>query len=953
MKSLPWLPAAILALLFIQPGNFFGAAVTPNPGLHYYYTAPEAPVKDVVADVVVYGGTSGGVVSAVQAARMGKSVVLVAFGRHLGGLTSGGLTTTDGVDAAVQGGVTREYFIRVGKNTGFTPSAAEAVFEAMVANPAPYQSGLTLPAIPVYYEQRLVSVQKAGRRIQSITMENGSIFRGKMFIDATYEGDLLAKAGISYTEGREPSSQYGESLAGKIPQKTVSGVNAYVVEGDASSGLIYNLLNEAAGALGSGDPYVQAYNFRMYTRQDANPASHRPLFQPPAYDASQFELIYRYHRGGGDTSMNVGNDINNNEVFGPNGVSTDHTGGNRWPDGHGGSISWSEANYPTRELIYQSHLAWQLGMLWYLKTDPRYRALATDMSLSSTVRANIQALLNKVDQLGFPLTEYPETNGWPHELYVREGRRMVSDFVLTQANCFRTAVVDDSVGLANYNVDSHSVRRFPGTSGQVHFEGGLGTSIPGPWRIAYRALVPRKTECENLLVPWALSASHVAFCSTRMEPCFMVLSQSAATAAGLALDEDVSVQDLDYTRLKQQLLADGQILGNSVAPASGIIVDDADSGNITMTGSWNVSTSTAGYYGADYLHDGNTAQGTKSVRFTPNILQAGSYNVYLRWTEGTNRANNVPVDIIHAAGTATVSVNQQSNGGQWVLLPGSPFTFAAGTAGGVLIQTTGANGFVIADAARFDSISASAGPIVHLYAPAPRAERTGAKPGRFTVVREGDTASALTVKFSVGGTAENGVDYQSIGTSVTIPAGAAGVSLWIKPLSSSSVKGSRTVTLSLTPDTYETSADGSATLTILDSPGNEWISRHFAAADWNNPARSGPAADPNQNGLPNLLERVFALDPLASSEDAQVSTLEFSQADGHAYLAIEYRLSGGATDLSLNLENSPDLASGSWAPINPPVETVSYDPVTSDRIIRRKVDITGQLTSFVRLKVTE
>ncbi|MCC5850717.1 MAG: FAD-dependent oxidoreductase [Verrucomicrobia bacterium] len=566
-----------LLLAVGRPSVVYGGAETPNPGLRYYYPAPDAPVVEVEADVVVYGGTSGGVVAAVQAARMGKSVALVVFGRRVGGMTSGGLTKTDGVNAAVQGGITREFFDRVG-NSGFRPSTAQAAFEALLADPVPGRD--PVEPIPVYYEQRLASVEMEGNRISVLHMENGSVFRGKRFIDCTYEGDLMAAAGVTYTYGREARGVYGESEAGIKRMHTLPGVNAYVMEGDPDSGLIFGVMDEPAFAPGEGDRHIQAYNFRMFTVTSDNPDQRQPIFEPEAYDASLFEMLYRYHRAGGGTRMKIGNDVNNHEYFN-RGVASDHIGYNRWPASDGGWLTWGEegaeneaayipwpeADYPTREKIYQSHVAWQLGMLWYLQTDERYRALATDPEVDASVRESIQGLLEVVDRLGLPPGEYPETGGWPHELYVREARRMVSDLVMHEGHYRREFVVDDPVGLANYRADSHHVRRIVGANGIVRPEGDTGGGIVAPWRISYRSIVPKRGEVDNLLVPWAISASHVAFGSMRMEPCFMVLSQSAATAASLSIDEAVAVQDLDYDLLKPRLLADGMIPGNFPVPS--------------------------------------------------------------------------------------------------------------------------------------------------------------------------------------------------------------------------------------------------------------------------------------------------------------------------------------------------------------------------------------------------
>lgn len=935
---------AYLAACVARPTNLSGAAATPNPGLHYYYPAPAVPVVDVEADVVIYGGTSGGVVAAVQAARMGKSVALAVFGRHVGGMTSGGLTQTDGVNASVQGGITREFFNATG-NSGFKPSKAEQVFEAMLADPIP---GVTHDApVPTYYEQRLASIETRDGRIVALRMENGSVFRGKMFIDCTYEGDLLAGAGVSYTYGRESSATYGETLAGKRPPKTTTGANAYLQAGNPASGLIYNLLDEPVGTGGSGDSYVQAYNFRMYTVQSSNPANYRPIFQPADYDPSMFEVIYRYHRAGGDTSMTVGNDVNNNEVFGPNGVSTDHIGGNRWPDGQGGWIPWSEADYATRELIYQSHVTWQVGMLWFLKNDIRYRALANDQSLSSTIRSNIQTLLNKADQVGFAPDEYPETDGWPHELYVREGRRMLSDIVVTQAHCERKVVEADSVGLANYMMDSHSCRRVAGSGGVVHFEGGLSQSLPGPWRIPYRAIVPKKSECQNLVVPWAISASHVAFCSMRMEPCFMVLAQSGATAAALAIDEDVAVQDIDYQALRLHLLAGDQILGTEAPSDEGIIVDNTDTSGVSQVGTWNVSTSTVGYWGSNYLHDGDTA-GEKSVTFTPDLPAAGNYEVFLRWTASTNRATNTPVDVVHADGSVTVSCNQQANGGQWVSL--GTFAFNSGTGGKVVVRNDGADGFVIADSVRFVG---TVGPSMKVYVLAgdPQAREADGSPAALRFVRDTSELSAsTTVLFSTSGSAVAGVHYLPLSGQVIIPAGKRSATVYVTPISDSVAQGPRTLTVSLQPNgsSYALGTPASASLVVRDKPYDAWRYAKFSASGLENAVASNPTSDPDGDGVANELEFLLGGDP--TDGDPEVSpTIEMLEENGVRWLAMMYWRQGDAGALSPAVQFSESLAPDSWSNAPGTPRTLFHDPVTGDRLLRHAVEMTDHPRLFLRL----
>jgi hypothetical protein len=918
------------------------AATTPNPGLKYYYTAATAPVVDVEADVVIYGGTPGGVISAAQTVRMGKSVVLVAFGRHVGGMTSGGLTETDAVDSLVQGGITREFFNATG-NTGFKPSKAEQTFEAMLANPVP--AATWDPPVPTYYEQRLAAVDKVGARIVAIHMENGSVFRGKMFIDCTYEGDLLAKAGVSYTYGRESSSQYGESMAGKKGAVKLTGVDPYVVAGSSASGLVYGVVNELIGTTGSADTYLQAYNFRMYTAQSSNPANYKPLFQPADYDSTRFEILYRLHKAGGNTGMTVGNDINNHEMF-DTACSTDHIGGNRWPDGSESSIAWPEADYATRELIYQSHVGWQLGMLWYLKNDTRYRALATDPSLSSTIRSNIQSLLNKVDQLGLGLGEYPETGGWPHELYVREARRMVSDVVVTQANFDRTIIASDSVGLANYTADSHYVRRMLGANGTLWAEGNTGGSSSSTWRIPYGALIPKKPECENLLVPWAISISHVAFCSMRMEPCFMVLSQSAATAAALCIDRNEAVQDLPYAQLKLQLLADGQILGSD-PPAVGTetIVDNAAATGFSTSGTWTASSATSGYYGGNYLHDINSAGG-KSATFTPTLSATDTYEVFARWTADPNRATNAMYEIVHAGGTNTVSVNQRNNGGIWYSL--GVFTFNAGTSGNVTLRNTAANGYVIADAVRFLQVTSSqvAGQRVHVLASAPRADEAGGIPGNFKFVRDNDYISqALIVNFTVTGSATAGIDYTALPTQVTIPAGSRSFALSVSPIPNTTAQGTRSVVLTLTPDaSYIVGSNNTATVNLHDKPYDAWRANNFP---FPNAAGTDPGGDPDADGLVNRMEFFLGVSPLSGS--MLLPSARRSIQGEQEILSLEFRRQGLARGEPYQVWFSRSLQPGSWTQVTTPPETLSYDPATGDRTLRTSVDVSGLNQGFLRL----
>jgi hypothetical protein len=940
------LHACLALFCSVLSPQLFAAATTPNPGLRYYYPSP-TPVIDIEADVVVYGGTSGGVVAAVQARRMGKSVALVVFGRHVGGMTSGGLTSTDGVNAAVQGGLTREFFKATG-NSGFLPSRAEAEFEKLLADPIP---GVTYDApIPTYYEQRLASVEKRAGRITALRMENGSTFRGRMFIDCTYEGDLMARAGVSYTVGRESSAQYGESRAGRRGlSATLNGVSPYLIPGDTSSGLIHGVSNESQGPDGIADNEVQAYNFRMFTVLNANPATYLPFPRPPGYDPAFHELVYRNLREGGSPAMTFGNDINNHELFNRR-VSTDYVGQNK---------AWPDADYATRETIFQNHVRWQLGMLWYLRNDPRFRALATDASVSSTIRSNIQSVITNIDQAGLSRTEYPETGGWPHELYVREARRMVSDLVLTQAHYDRLITIDDPVSLANYTADSHDARRLivmVNGVPTVANEGDTGGGNGPVWRISYRALIPKKTECENLFVPWAVSASHVAFASLRMEPCFMVSSQSAATAAALAIDAGVAVQDLDYATLKLHLLAGGQLLGDeaSTATPQETVVDNLSSSGVTLTGSWTASSSVTGYIGTDYLHDSNTGTSTsKSVRFTPTLPTADNYEIFLRWTSFANRATNVPVTITHAGGSTVTSVNQTLNGSTWYSV--GTYAFDPATSGSVTVHNTGANGFVIADAARFVPTTSSTGGAsttgVNAVAYASSTREGETSPAIFRLVRTTATITdSLTVAFTVSGTAQPGLHYASLPTQITIPANTRSAELLVTPIADSVAQGTRTVTLTVQPSdsAYALGPSPSATVTLLDKPFDGWRHTFFGAQATSNQPDTLATADPDRDGLPNKLEFFLGSDPLRS-DSMLAPQLRIDAGTTPARACFDYTRSGLASAIPAKVQWSTSLSTGSWTDLTATPETRSHDPATGDRQLTASLNISPTSSVFFRL----
>lgn len=537
------------------------------------------PFRIIEADIAIYGGTSGGVAAAVQAARMGKTVVIAEPGRHLGGMTAGGLSAVDIGDPRSVGGIAREYFTQLAATAGVTlawdkpfvakgggpatggayaiePHQAEALFDKMAA----------AAKVAVHRNARLASLKKDGARITEFTTEDGRTFRAQMFIDATYEGDLMAKAGVSYTLMREGNAKYGETYngihyAGKYRPRTQhdqpdpSGrtpggqgvwdrdfpLDPYVVKGNPESGLLPLVQAGDPGVPGEPAPGVQAYCFRLCLTT----ADDRMPIEPPAdYDPKRYELVARFI----EACLAIGDDIDlrwfsKHDAL-PNqkwDFNTATFGGNM----PGVSWEWPEATYARRDEIAKIHENYHRGLLHFLATDPR---------VPEKVRQDMQ-------RFGLPRDEFKDNGGWPHQIYVREARRMIGGLVLTEHHTFGRQTAPKSVGLGSYGTDTHEIRRIV-KDGVVIREGktAIGRGGFGPYPIGYDAIVPKRGECENLFVTFALSASHTAFSSIRMEPVFMVTSQSAATAAALALDAGVPVQAVDYGQLKARLEADGQVL---------------------------------------------------------------------------------------------------------------------------------------------------------------------------------------------------------------------------------------------------------------------------------------------------------------------------------------------------------------------------------------------------------
>lgn len=536
------------------------------------------PVAAAEYDVVIYGGTSAAVIAAVQTKKMGRTAIIVCPDRHLGGLSSGGLGWTDSGDKAVIGGLAREFYHRIWRhyeqdsawrwqkrvdygNRGqgtpaiddarrtmwiFEPHVAEGVFEDLVRE----------HAIPVERDQwldRAAGVRKEGARIRAITTLGGRTYRGRMFIDATYEGDLLAAAGVDYHIGREGRDTYGEKWNGVqtgvlhhrhhfgvLPER----ISAYLVPGDPASGVLPRVSAEPPGAYGEADHRVQAYCFRLCLTDV--PENRAPFPRPEGYDPAQYELLLRIFAAGWRETFHKFDPI-------PNRKTDTNNHGPMNSDNIGRNYDYPEASYARRREIIREHETYQKGLFYFIAHDPR-------------VPTDVQA---EMRCWGLARDEFKDNGHWPHQLYIREARRMIGCHVMTEHELLQRRPTRDSVGMGSYTIDSHNVQRYITPEGHVQNEGDIGVPTRGPYAIAYGAMTPRKAQCENLLVPVCLSSSHIAYGSIRMEPVFMVLGQSAATAAVLAIDSDRCVQDVPYARLRERLLADGQVLETPAGRARG------------------------------------------------------------------------------------------------------------------------------------------------------------------------------------------------------------------------------------------------------------------------------------------------------------------------------------------------------------------------------------------------
>lgn len=638
------------------------------------------PAQQIIeTDVCVYGGTSAGVIAAYTAQKLGKKAIVIEPGHHLGGMSSGGLGYTDIGNKYAITGLARDFYRRIGKYYGkfeqwtFEPHVAEDIFKQYVKQ----------GNFKVLFETRLRDVKKQGTRITEVVLENATdrsattvIVRAKVYIDCGYEGDLMAKAGVSYVVGREDNKDYNETINGvQLMQghQFQDGIDPYIIPGKPESGLVWGVSRETLQPNGTGDKKVQAYNYRICLTSDKN--NMVPIIRPEGYDSTRYELAVRLLKANPDKKRlddyfiwsrmpNSKTDINNRGGF-----STDMIGMNyKYPDG----------TYEQRKQIIGEHERYTKGLLYFYGHDSRVPV----------------ELRNEMLKWGYPKDEYTDNGNWSPQLYIREARRMVGSYVMSQANCEGKEVVKDGVGMAAYTMDSHNCQRIV-VNKQVKNEGNVEVGGFGPYPIAYGSIVPKASECTNLFVPVCLSATHIAYGSIRMEPVFMVLAQSAATAAVYAINGNKSIQSIDIAKLQQELkanpLADGKLFD--------VLVDNDDAAHVTKHGNWTVEKK-GGYGPSFFVSEAGTNKET--VRFTPDIPQQGTYQVYIYFPKVSGMSSQISVTLSDGIKqypqiikSSDIIVEGQTSG-EWVSV--GKYTLTKGKSSYAEISAAQADGKVLADA---------------------------------------------------------------------------------------------------------------------------------------------------------------------------------------------------------------------------------------------------------------
>jgi FAD dependent oxidoreductase len=626
-------------------------------------------------DICVYGGTSAGLIAAYTATMYGKSVILVEASGHLGGLTSGGLGQTDIGNKYAITGLSRQFYRKIGAHYGkfeqwtFEPSVAKNILLTYLEN-----------VDKVLLNSELHSVTKAKTNITSLKIKNNKtqkiqIIRAKQFIDCTYEGDLMAKAGVSFTTGREANAKYNETWNGVHmldKHQFPDGIDPFKIKGNHKSGLLWGISPNPLAKEGSGDRKIQAYNFRMCLTDSAE--NRIAITKPADYNPNRYELLLRYIEKKKPHELNWALmhlqpmphrklDINNSGPFSTNLI--------------GANYAYPNATFAQRKAIQKKHENHIKGYFYFLGNDPHVP----------------EHLRKEMLKWGYPKDEYIENNNFSPQMYIREARRMVSEMVMTENHCVGKETVADGIGMAAYTMDSHNTQRIvvKDSTGkfQVKNEGDVQKGLGGldPYPISFRSIVPKKTQCTNLAVPVCLSASHIAFGSIRMEPVFMVLAQSAATAASMAIDDKVGIQNISVQKLQEEL-KNNPIANNSPAE---ILLDNASETHFSATGNFEIVKKAYGRYGKDYV------QITEGQAVFKNTLEkAGGYSLYIYFPKAAHQKPDVTVEIKIGKESflEKVSINSEEN--EWYKI--GDYNLMTGHKTEVILNAKASESKIIADA---------------------------------------------------------------------------------------------------------------------------------------------------------------------------------------------------------------------------------------------------------------
>lgn len=633
--------------------------------------------QPLTTDICIYGGTSAGVIAAYTAAKAGKSVLLVEPGKRLGGMSSGGLGYTDIGNKYVVKGLALDFYRKIGQHYG---KFEQWVFEPKVADSI-FQSYIQAAQVKVLYEHTLSKVNKKDAIIKAIEVlplgkssENVVSINAKMFIDCSYEGDLMAKAGVSYHVGREDNATYGETINGTQlmdGHQFPDNIDPYIEKGNKNSGLLWGISPKELQPNGTGDKKVQAYNFRICLSNV--PENSIPIDKPANYDPTRYELLKRWKKkypwkGLNDVFIwsrmpNGKTDINNR-----NGFSTDMIGMN-W--------DYPEADYKRRKEIVQAHEDYTKGLLYFV---------GHDASVPESVRKEML-------KWGYPRDEYTDNKNWSPQLYIREARRMIGELVMTQNHCQGKEVIKDDVGYAAYTMDSHNCDRLV-VNGMVKNEGNVEVGGFPPFPISYRSIIPKRNEVSNLLVPVCLSASHIAYGSIRMEPVFMVLGQSAAFAACLAIDSKSAVQDVLLEGVKT--LWEDNPKGDG--RKADVWVDSRDKQQVILSGNWQGEKK--GGYGSAYLIAPDNKK-LSTAQFRPGHIERGNYDIYTYFpklegssTHVTYKIHDGKQEIKKAIDLTAVKIEGQTSG-DWLKL--GNFVIVDEKKCYIELSNEGANGIIAAN----------------------------------------------------------------------------------------------------------------------------------------------------------------------------------------------------------------------------------------------------------------